>query len=217
MLKKYIQVRRTARYFLSKEPDEQVKTVLVALHGYAQNADDFIKDFNALHREDVLIVAPEGLSKFYWKDFTSNPSSSWMTSLERENEIMDAMRYLEQVVLDIKAQLPRNNVQFACLGFSQGAATASRLACNPYLSFQQLLLYGGSPAHDLNWQALPENLKFHLIYGDKDVLVSESQVLKVQQLIQSKRFSVTLHPYEGKHKIESGGLDIIQSILNGSA
>ena len=81
MLKKYIQVRRTARYFLSKEPDEQVKTVLVVLHGYAQNGDDFLKAFSELKRDDLLILAPEGLSKFYWKDFTSDPSSSWMTSL----------------------------------------------------------------------------------------------------------------------------------------
>lgn len=213
MLKKYIQVRRTARFFLSKEPDEQVKKVLVALHGYAQNADEFLQDFGDLNQEDLLIVAPEGLSKFYWKDFTSNPSSSWMTSLEREHEILDAMRYLEEVVLGIKAQLPSKHVQFYCLGFSQGAATASRLACNPYLSFQQLILYGGAPAHDLNWQALPEDLHFHLIYGDKDILVSESQVIKVKKLIESKHFNVAVHPYQGKHKIETGGLDIVQKIL----
>ena len=214
MLKKYIQVRRTARFFLSKEPDEQIKTVLVVLHGYAQNGDDFLEAFGELKRDDLLILAPEGLSKFYWKDFTSDPSSSWMTSLERENEILDTMRYLEQVVLDIKAQLPCRNVEFVCLGFSQGAATASRLVCNPYLSFTKLLLYGGAPAHDLHWQVLLEVLEFHLIYGDNDALVSESQVTKVKKLIESKRFPVRVHPYKGKHKIEAAGLQIVAQILD---
>ncbi|MEJ6695310.1 MAG: hypothetical protein QNK51_05730 [Chitinophagales bacterium] len=213
MKKHYLQVQRTARYFLSGQINDKIKQVLVVLHGYAQNADDFLEAFASLQDEHTLVVAPEGLSKFYWKDFSSNPSSSWMTSLERENEILDTMHYLERVVQEVQSQLPMKGITYTCLGFSQGAATASRLCCNRWITFSKLFLYGGAPAHDLNWNALPKDLSFHLIYGDKDVFVSKSQVEKVQTMIKSKHFFVKAYSYQGKHKIENKGLELIKSIL----
>ncbi|MCB0510674.1 MAG: phospholipase, partial [Bacteroidetes bacterium] len=66
MVKKYISVQRTARYFISKEMDEKVKQVIFVLHGYAQNADDFLASCSELASEEILLLAPEGLSKFYW-------------------------------------------------------------------------------------------------------------------------------------------------------
>lgn len=213
MEKRYLQVRRTARYFVSRTIDERIKKVMVLLHGYAQNADGFLESCMALDNEETLLIAPEGLSKFYWKDFTTAPSSSWMTSLERENEIEDTMSYLEQVVQEVQSKLPMGGIEYSCMGFSQGAATASRFCANPWIRFENLILYGGAPAHDLNWDALPQDLNFQLIYGDQDVFVSQSQVSKVEALIKSKHFLVHVHPYKGKHKIEEEGLRVIQSIL----
>lgn len=213
MIKQYVQVRKTTRYFISKKIDEKVKNVIFVLHGYAQNADDFLNSCMALANEETLLVAPEGLSKFYWKDFTSNPSSSWMTSLERENELLDTMNYLSQVLMEVKLHLPKKGVEYSCLGFSQGAATASRFACNPYLNCSDLFLYGGGPAHDLNWDALPENLNFHLVYGDQDPLVSDSQAQKVEAVIQSKKLEVSVFRFNGKHKIEIAALAYIQQSL----
>ena len=82
----------------------------------------------------------------------------------------------------LKLKLPVNGVSYTCLGFSQGAATASRFCCNPWVKFHNLILYGGAPAHDLNWEAIPTQLSFHLIYGDEDIFVKESQVKKSRKL-----------------------------------
>ena len=214
MEKHYVHVQRTARYFQSKKIDENIKRVIFVLHGYAQNANDFLKDFEKLDNEQTLIVAPEGLSKFYWKDFTSAPSSSWMTSLERENEIEDTLKYLNQVCLDVRCQLPKEGVEYSFLGFSQGAATASRFCAYSSIKVSNLFLYGGAPAHDLDWTALNDDLSFYLIYGDKDLFVKDSQVKKVEGLIQSKKFKVQSYRYEGKHKIEDAGLDYIKSVID---
>jgi predicted esterase len=213
MIKQYVQIQKTARYFISKKIDESVKRVIFVLHGYAQNGDDFLNSCLELASEETVLIAPEGLSKFYWKDFSSNPSSSWMTSLEREHELEDTRNYLSQVLMEVKVQLPKVGISFSCLGFSQGAATASRFARNPDLNCTDLFLYGGGPAHDLDWEALPENLKFHLIYGDQDPLVSASQALKVKALIQGKKFEVDSFTFKGKHKIENEGLRYIQKCL----
>ncbi len=214
MIKQYVNVQRTARYFLSKPIDENIKQVIFLFHGYAQNADAFLEYCSSLENDETVLVAPEGLSKFYWKDFTSAPASSWMTSLERENELIDTMQYLDQVLMEVKSQLPKEDLVFHCLGFSQGAATASRFACNPYLNSRNLFLYGGAPAHDLNWKALPQALNFHLVYGKKDPLVSASQVEKVQGLIASKKFEVNAFAYDGKHKIETEGLAYVKNVIN---
>jgi predicted esterase len=213
MIKQYIQVRKTGRYFISKKIDEKVNHVIFVLHGYAQNADDFLSSCISLANDETLLVAPEGLSKFYWIDFTSNPSSSWMTSLERDKELEDTLHYLSQVLMEIKAQLPNKELTYSCLGFSQGAATASRFACNPYLNCKDLFLYGGGPAHDLNWEALPKDLKFHLIYGDQDPLVSASQATKVEGHISSKKFQVSPFQFKGKHKIEAAALNYVNKVL----
>ena len=214
MIKQYVNIKRTARYFISKDIDENIEQVIFVLHGYAQNADDFLNSCAALANERTLLVAPEGLSKFYWKDFTSNPSSSWMTSLERENEIIDTLNYLSQVLMEVKMKLPKSGVNYACLGFSQGAATASRFACNPYFNCDHLFLYGGGPAHDLNWEALPSNLRFYLIYGNRDPLVSSSQAEKIEALIKSKQHLVYRLEFNGKHKIEAEALDFIKQEID---
>lgn len=213
MKKKYIEVTRRARYFQSKDIEENVKQVIFLLHGYAQNGDTFLESCKSLASEEIVLIAPEGLSKFYWKDFTSDPASSWMTSLERENELADTMDYLSKVLMEIKSQLPKEGIAFHCLGFSQGAATASRFACNPHLNCQNLFLYGGAPAHDINWEALPQDLNFHLVYGKQDPLINASQVEKVKGLISSRKFEVHEFSYEGKHKVEWEGLAHIQTVL----
>lgn len=202
MIKKYIEIQKTARYFLSKEPDEKIKKVIFVLHGYAQNADEFLESLMNLADEATLLIAPEGLSKFYWKDFTSKPSSSWMTSLEREHEILDTMRYLTQVSQEVLSKLGNHPINFFILGFSQGAATASRFVAFSNLAFNALFLYGGSPAHDLQWQQLPKHLVFHLIYGNQDPLVSEQSALETENNIQNNGFKVRRFVFNGRHKIE---------------
>jgi predicted esterase len=212
MIKQYIKIQRTARYFLSTEPSERLKRVIFVLHGYAQNADSFLESLMALSNDETLLVAPEGLSKFYWKDFTSNPSSSWMTSLERENEILDTMNYLALVSQEILTKLDRNSIDIYILGFSQGAATASRFVAFSSLPFKAVFLYGGSPAHDIEWIKLPKNLLFYLIYGNEDPLVSEQKALETENWIQTNGFEVHRFVFNGRHKIEDEAIAYIAKV-----
>lgn len=209
MIKNYLSIQKTARYFQSKKIDEQVKHVLFVFHGYSQNADEFLASFKNHFSEEILIVAPEGLSKFYWKDFSSNPASSWMTSLERENEIADNLRYLSKVASEIIKELPSKGVKYSCLGFSQGAAMASRFVSASAIQFSNLFLYGGGPAYDLKWNAFPKNLQFHLVYGNEDPYLSEEKVNEVEEMIVSNNFGLTRFKYNGKHKIEKQAVDYI--------
>ncbi len=217
MIKNYIEIKRTARYFQSKVIDDKVKHIIFVFHGYAQNADDFLESLGSLACDEIVIVAPEGLSKFYWKDFTSNPSSSWMTSLERENEIKDALNYLKILSKSIANDSLGIGIQFHALGFSQGAAMASRFVANSTFTFSNLFLYAAQYAHDLDWKQLKKcqsDLHFHLIYGTEDLFISEEKVLKAEAFITEQEFKVNTFSFKGKHKIVAEAVDyIVQEIL----
>jgi len=214
MIKNYIEVKRTARYFQSKEMDNDVKHILFVLHGYAQNADRFLKSFETINSSELLIVAPEGLSKFYWKDFSSNPVSSWMTSLERENEIKDSVNYLLKVEQEVLSILNSNNISFHVLGFSQGAAMASRYVANSSISFKNLFLYAGSFAHDLDWDKMclrQRDMFWCFIFGNQDVMFSEIQLNSVFNFVKTKTEDVSLVEFNGKHRIVDEALLSIQN------
>ena len=105
MLEKNVQVTRTARYFsqvfdLAEGDTGSPVLILLALHGYAQLADEFGKPvIEAVSNvtssrlsnkySKIITVFPEGLSRFYSKGVTGNVAASWMTSTDRENEIAD--------------------------------------------------------------------------------------------------------------------------------
>ena len=216
MIKNYVEVKRTARYFQSKEMDNKVKHLLFVLHGYAQNGDVFLESFKKLENEEIIIVAPEGLSKFYWEDFSSNPVSSWMTSLERDNEIKDTLNYLNEIVKVFADEGLNNNIQLHILGFSQGAATASRFVAQSLLTFKSLFLYAGSFAHDLDWELLRKNqckLTCHLIYGTEDLLISKDKVKQAKLILEKENMSTRIFSFKGKHKIDKEAVNYLMDII----
>ena len=95
MNKHEIQVKKTARYFTLGTLDESTQTIWFLLHGYAQLANDFLASCAGLQNDTTYLIAPEGLSRFYFKDFVGKPGASWMTSEERESEMQDYITYLE--------------------------------------------------------------------------------------------------------------------------
>ena len=52
--------------------------------------------------------------------------SSWMSKLDREDDIKDSLRYLNQLFTDVTKGIDLSKVEIQFLGFSQGAATMSR-------------------------------------------------------------------------------------------
>jgi hypothetical protein len=92
MVKKNIIVTKTARYFISGEPSESIEQVWFVCHGYAQLANYFIRNFEILNDGKNLIIAPEGLNRFYWKGFSDRVVASWMTKEDREDDIKDYLK-----------------------------------------------------------------------------------------------------------------------------
>src|SRR3954467_9897190 len=97
MKQRNITVSKTARYFVSGEMTESIEQLWFVCHGYAQLASSFLTWFDALDQQKHLVIAPEGLHRFYWKGFSDKVVASWMTKEDREADIADYVNFLNKV------------------------------------------------------------------------------------------------------------------------
>lgn len=211
MQKQEFKVTKTARYFTLGNLDVQTKEIWFVLHGYAQTADVFLEDFKVLESENSFIVAPEGLSRFYWKDFTNNPVASWMTKTDREVDIVDNIEYLNSLYLKITEGLDLKKVKINFLGFSQGVATLSRWLYSGVVKSDANYFYAGDLAKECSYSKSKNftDAKNYFIYGSKDFFISESKVLEFKNDFLDKNLNLNIFTFEGKHQIHQDALTFI--------
>jgi predicted esterase len=147
-----IEVPRTARYHLRAEGAEPAREAWVLLHGYGQLALPFLESAGALAGPGRLLVAPEGLSRFYLRRWSGPVGASWMTREEREVEIHDTVRYLDLVWEQVRARCSGDAV-LRVLGFSQGAPAAARWAVHGRSAPAEVVCWGAGVPPDLDLEA----------------------------------------------------------------
>jgi predicted esterase len=195
-------VTRSARYFTLGRPEREVWFVL---HGYGQLAARFLPHFEALDDGSRLIVAPEGLSRFY---LTESPSerrvgANWMTKEDRLAEIEDYVRYLDAVCAAVFGSLDAARIKVTVLGFSQGAATACRWATLGASRVDRLVLWGGEVPPDLDLSRVP---RLTLVYGDRDEYFTAKIVAATEARLREHGTPYALLPFAGGHDIDAAVL-----------
>ncbi len=210
---KSIQTSKTARYILSTEPSKEIKHIWIVCHGYGQSAVGFLNWFKPIFCEDTLIVAPEGLSKFYWEGFNGKVVSSWMTKENREEEIIDYVNFIETIVNELKPKL-NGDVKFNALGFSQGTATIARWANHTSIKLSSIHMWSGQFPDDLlncwNKKQLP-SLNFYV--GNNDPSVDDSIVDEQKIKLKNMGINYKTKVFTGKHKVEKLPLIEINKLL----
>lgn len=204
----HIKVERTAHYYTIGKPTEDVKYLLIACHGYGQLAEHFIRKFDVLARPDTLIVAPEGLSRFYWDGLTGKVASSWMTKADRLSEIADYAKYLNDLHQSYLQQLPKD-VKTILFGFSQGCATAVRWPMEHFPTFDTLVLWGGMIPEDLDYiphKAYWSAKKIYAVYGTEDQFITPKRIDFHRNLIASQELIVEEQHFSGGHVVDREAL-----------
>ncbi|MCB9197128.1 MAG: dienelactone hydrolase family protein [Flavobacteriales bacterium] len=206
MIEKNIVVSKTARYYQLGEITSKTRNVIIACHGYAQLAKYFLKWFEEADLTDTVIIAPEGLHRFYWEGFNGKVVASWMTKEDRQNDIKDYCNYLDQLVDSI--QLP-NGVSLMGLGFSQGAATISRWAVQTNHSLNHLILWAGVFPEDVSVEDIAKNIQspVEILFGNEDEFYNEENLERLKAILTSRGLPYNFTPFVGKHKIYSEPLD----------
>lgn len=203
-----------ARYFKLGELQASTKKVWFVLHGYGQLAEYFLKKFKTLENEQVCVIAPEGLSRFYLEDVTKRSQggsqrvgATWMT---RENRLMDIENYLTYLHTVYQQEIGnRTDVEVTILGFSQGAATASRWVVENRITFNRLILWAGIFPEDMDFQRGHEVLsskKIQLVYGKQDPFLNDERLVHMQTLTDKLQVQATVQTFEGGHEVDEATL-----------
>jgi predicted esterase len=193
-------------YFLTSHiPTGSETEIWLILHGYGQLAEFFLRKFRPFFDPSRLFVAPEGINHSYLEGFSGRVGANWMTKHQRNTDIINGMNYLNAVVekvLNRFDSLPEINV----LGFSQGAATASRWVTHSDLPVKQMILWGGRLAVDLDEEQLQEKAKsLHLILatGDNDPLITPEIMKEHFEQIEKISFrKLSTFTYAGAHDLD---------------
>lgn len=204
MERKYIEIRKTARYFTLGNLTPATKSIWFVCHGYGQLANYFLKKFDVLEDEQTLVVAPEALNRFYLQGFTGRIGATWMTKEERLNEINDYVSYLDQLYSIIISDRDLSTITINILGFSQGVATVCRWIAGKYVKVNNLILWAGQLPRDMNVDLTKEILsqtKTYVIYGKQDEFLTGVNHNEYIKNFSVAGFSSQVISFEGKHEI----------------
>jgi predicted esterase len=206
----HIPVTKSARVY-SLGATSDVTELWIVCHGYGQLAGRFIRDFESIQAPGRLIVAPEGLHRYYLDPPQGREpaaqrrvGATWMTREDRDTDIADNVRYLDQVVerfIDNPTA-----VRVHALGFSQGSATAWRWAVLGQTNLAELIIWAGEVPHDIDMTLAAQRLRATRIVfarGAHDQMVPEEQVSTHLRKLDAAGLSYDLRVYDGGHRLDA--------------
>jgi len=215
-------VPRTARYYTigrATDPDE----IWICCHGYGQLAEEFATRLRALDNGRRLVVVPEALSRFYLGDPDgehgpeSRVGATWMTRVARLQEIADYVRYLDHLCRAVRSSMTRPPAVVCALGFSQGAATASRWAALGEEPVSRLVIWGGVLPPDLDLHAFRERMAsvdLTVVVGDRDAYASEDRVRDLHERLAGVGLPHRVLRFSGGHRLDD---DTLRSLGDATA
>ena len=199
---------KTFRYEVyNSSPNPQ--NVLFVLHGYGQLVKFFIRKFHNLP-EDLMIVAPEGMHRFYVNGLSGRVGASWMTKEAREIDIADNVDWLDALYQEIIKSY--NIKKTFLLGFSQGGATAARWHTLGKTKFNAMILWASVFPPDIDPElSTDKHIPSWFLIGDEDELYPKEKQEELVQFYSQKGFICSI--YKGKHDIHNKTLlDIVNQL-----
>lgn len=186
---------------------KKASKLLIVLHGYGQLVEYFVRKFDGLD-EDVFILAPEGMHRFYLKGSSGRVGASWMTKEAREADIHDNIHWLNELNEHIqKEQLFEKTI---LLGFSQGGATAARWYENSTIQFNHLVMWASVFPPDLQMNLKSTTVKTGkniFVLGNDDPFFNSEEQSKVLEFYKTIGFG--LIQFKGKHDIDLATLKVL--------
>jgi predicted esterase len=203
-----------ARYYALGTLTGQTKHVWFVLHGYGQLARYFLQKFEVLQQKGIYVVAPEGLSRFYLEDVTKRAitgnnrvGATWMTAENRLMDIDNYLTYLQQIYTEV---IGTKKCTVSLLGFSQGAATASRWALRHPHNFKRLILWAGIFPPDMDFDKGKQILadkEITMVYGEHDPYVTDERLNEMTNLANRLQVTPNVITFPGGHEIDSQTLE----------
>jgi predicted esterase len=204
-------------YYQLGECDESTKVIWFVLHGYGQLGKYFIQKFKYLEQAGHLIVAPQGMSKFYLDGHSGRVGANWMTSDDRQRDIENNDIYLSALYESFRS-IANYKVKFGMLGFSQGASTLTRWISRNAIMHDLLVLWGGFFAKEIvdskNLDTFQAKIS-HIYLSNTDHFIPETKINEMRNFMHSVNFPIQWHSYEGGHKIPGRLVPELAALIDG--
>jgi predicted esterase len=206
----HVRVQRTARFYTLGGGSESPRDVWFVLHGYGQLAGQFVRFFSDLANDATLVVAPEALNRFYLVNVGNTAArdrpvgATWMTREDRDSDVADYVEYLDALYDDIAAGPVQGGARVNVIGFSQGAATATRWATHGRASISRLVLWGGllPPETDLSrGPATIRDARLTLVLGARDQYIDAPALAAERARLDAARIPHDVIEFDGGHVI----------------
>ncbi|MBL0740865.1 alpha/beta hydrolase [Chryseolinea lacunae] len=205
----HVAISYRARYFTLGTLNSQTRQIWFVLHGYGQLAEYFLKNFSALEQQNIFVVAPEGLSRFYTDSLqptgraSDRVGATWMTKEDRLTDIQNYLSYLNTVYATV---VTNPNLPVTVLGFSQGAATASRWVVDGKIKFDRFILWAGVLPPDMNVEVgvhFFEGKEVYFVHGTADPFLNDSRFEEMKVLTARLGITPKVITFEGKHQLHT--------------
>ena len=203
-MKKQISISKTGKYSQIGKCSKKINNVWIVLHGYGMLSEYFVKKFECIINETTLVIAPEATNRFYLGNNYNRVGASWMTKLDREQEISDNILFLDKLFSIIKKDIGHDNFKLNTLGFSQGGPALVRWLMSNKLNTNSLILWGSDIPKD---SLVTENksrwnsIKLKIVIGKNDEYINEEKKQEFVEIVKSYGLKYDLVEYEGSHKI----------------
>ena len=202
MEEKKISISKTVRFYTLGEQNREVEHLWYLLHGYGQLAGYFIRPFREFESSKRLLVAPEGMHRFYLEGTEGRIGASWMTKEDRLQDIEDYCRYLNQLHAELLTGL-NPDVKIHILGFSQGVATAFRWVNHFEGQITSLHGWAGTFPPDIDYALNRERfqkLRITAHFADNDRYIPLEKADELEFQLKSQGISLKRFDYKGEHK-----------------
>jgi predicted esterase len=210
----HLPVARTARYRTLGPEQGDVAELWVVLHGYAQTAERFLRDFTVLENGSTLIVAPEALSRFYLETTLEGRhgqviGANWLTREDRDTDLADHLRYLDQLLHHLMDGFGTWRPRLSLLGFSQGSVMAARWMAGGTIRPERLVLWGTPLPRDVPPSVLAPRLgatPVSFTAGDRDPYAPAETIEASADALRELGATVRVCRFDGGHTIDRAAL-----------
>lgn len=217
----HLEIPKTARYFCSGATEAEASELWVVCHGYARLASRFLRHFEPIAGDGRLIVAPEGLSRFYVDSprghhgADARIGATWMTREDRLAEIADHVRYLDLLVDELTRRRGAPFPRITALGFSQGVATVCRWLALGATRAHHVVVWGGLLPADVTPDAkgrLFGGARLTVVMGETDPLVDPARVAGELEKLESAGVRYEVIRFGGGHELD---VEVLRRLAKG--
>jgi predicted esterase len=202
-------VPRQRRYAIRGE-EGSLREVWFALHGYGQLAHRFLRYLEILDDGTRLLVAPEGLHRYYLDHAERKVGSSWMTSEDRLTDIEDYVIWLDRLYGRVFETVRREEVRVVALGFSQGVHTLCRWLAFGGAAVDVAVVWGAGLPPDLDLEAHAGRLgrpRWFVVAGDADPVFDPESVATAERRLASAGVESRTLRFAGDHRLDRATLE----------